>query len=74
VLVSAAQIGFVSRQGDVRQSQFDLNGLAWPSLNHAGFPTAHFRVLAGSKVPGLLLCYFETLNQELCSSIRSFAI
>jgi hypothetical protein len=56
----APQIGFVSRQGDVRQSQFDLNGLAWPTMNHAGFPAAHFRVLDGSTVARLLLCYFET--------------
>jgi hypothetical protein len=74
VLVSAAQIGFVFPAGDVGQSHLIKTGLARPSLNHAGFPAAHFRVLDGSKGAGLLLCYFEILTQELCSSIRSFAI
>src|SRR6266511_416040 len=31
-------------------------GLGRPSLHHAGFPAAHFRVLDGSAVACLLLC------------------
>jgi hypothetical protein len=67
--------------GDAGLFQFDQSGpgvivstIRASDLDHCGISLVHFRVLDGSAVARLLLCYFETLTQESCSSIRSLAI